>query len=203
MGKDKDSQEIDLEIDIETARQDDIKKMVLTDVDPQTRRRFKKERRKAWLIVIAEFFLLIAAILALFYIMMGISTVKGNSMYPTLHDRNVVVYQRRVRQFRPGDIIVIRRPSGEDYVKRVVAVAGDTVNIQSGNLYVNGEIREFDGPIGETGRMGSDMKYPVTVGDQQVFVLGDNRENSEDSRLFGNVDIEDIRGRLIVYIGGL
>ena len=70
---------------------------------------------------------------------MGISTVDGNSMYPTLHDKDIVIYNRRCKEYKAGDIVAIARPSGEDYVKRVIAVAGDMVNIQDGKVYVNGE----------------------------------------------------------------
>lgn len=60
-------------------------------------------------------------------------------MYPTLRDKNVVVYKRMNSEFRQGDIVALKQPDGTEYVKRVIAVAGDTVNIQGGEVYVNGE----------------------------------------------------------------
>lgn len=60
-------------------------------------------------------------------------------MYPTLHDQDVVIYKRKNTEYRVGDVVAIKRPNGEEYVKRIVAVAGDTVNIQNGKIYVNGE----------------------------------------------------------------
>ena len=91
-------------------------------------------------------------VILIFYILMGISTVDGNSMYPTLHDKDIVIYNRRCKEYKAGDIVAIARPSGEDYVKRVIAVAGDTVNIQDGKVYVNGEEVRYDGEIGTTER---------------------------------------------------
>ncbi len=81
----------------------------------------------------------------------------------------------------------------EDYVKRVIAVAGDMVNIQDGKVYVNGEEVRYDGEIGTTEKKSSKITYPLRVGDKEVFVLGDNREVSRDSREIGTVKVSDIR----------
>ena len=182
---------------------DEIKKKVLEDVDPQLRSQKKKEMRKARLVISLQFLALAAVILLVFYLMMGFSTVTGNSMYPTLHDKDIVAYFRLGKEYRPGDVIVLERPDGEEFVKRVVAVAGDTVNIQSGKVYVNGEEAKFKGTLGKTRRTGSSVEYPVVVEDKEVFVLGDNREISEDSREFGAVKNNDIKGRIIWYLGRL
>lgn len=182
---------------------DEIKKRVLEDVDPQLRTRKKKEMRKARLIFSLQFLALIAAILLVFYMMMGFSTVKGNSMYPTLHDGDIAAYSRLGKEYDPGDVIVLVRPDGEEFVKRVIAIAGDTVNIQSGKVYVNGKESKFEGTLGKTSRTGSRIEFPLVVEDKEVFVLGDNREVSEDSREFGTVKIEDIKGRIIWYLGRL
>ena len=99
--------------------------------------------------------------------------------------------------------MIIDRPGDEEFVKRIVAVAGDTVNIQNGKVYVNGKEQVLDGPVGNTYVMDDSVPNPYKVGDNQVFVLGDNRFNSEDSRSFGAVSIDDLRGRLTWYIGRL
>lgn len=182
---------------------DEIKKKVLEDVDPQLRSQKKKEMRRARLVISLQFLALAAVILLVFYLMMGFSTVTGNSMYPTLHDKDIVAYSRLGKEYKPGDVIVFKRSDGEEFVKRVVAVAGDTVNIQSGKVYVNGEEAKFKGTLGKTIRTGSCIEYPVVVEDKEVFVLGDNREVSEDSREFGAVKNNDIKGRIIWYLGRL
>ena len=94
--------------------------------------------RKYRAVITLEFVVLIVLIMVLFYALMGISTVQGNSMYPILHSGEKVVYNQRVSDYKAGDVIVLKRPDGEEFVKRIVAVAGDTVNIQNGKLYVNG-----------------------------------------------------------------
>ena len=180
---------------------DAIKKKVLEVVDPETRRKKKKEMRIQRLIVTLQFLGIAAVVILIFYILMGISTVDGNSMYPTLHDKDIVIYNRRCKEYKAGDIVAIARPSGEDYVKRVIAVAGDMVNIQDGKVYVNGEEVRYDGEIGTTEKKSSKITYPLRVGDKEVFVLGDNREVSRDSREIGTVKVSDIEGKIEWYMG--
>ena len=90
---------------------DAIKKKVLEDVDPETRRKKKKEMRIQRLIVTLQFLGIAAVVILIFYILMGISTVDGNSMYPTLHDKDIVIYNRRCKEYKAGDIVAIARPS--------------------------------------------------------------------------------------------
>lgn len=183
---------------------DEIKKKILEDVDPETHRKKVKAVRKERLKVTLEFLGLIGVILGLFYLMIGISTVQGNSMYPALHHGDRVLYDRMHSDYRVGDVVALDRPNGEELVKRITAVAGDTVNIHNGRLYVNGVEEEQDGLIGLTlEAKESPITYPLVVGEGEVFVLGDNREISSDSRMFGPVRIDDLKGRIICYIGTL
>ena len=166
-------------------------------------RRKKKQMRKYRAVITLEFVVLIILIMVLFYALMGISTVQGNSMYPILHSGEKVVYNQRVSDYKAGDVIVLKRPDGEEFVKRIVAVAGDTVNIQNGKLYVNGAEEKQEGTLGETlTEENNQVSYPLTVGDDQIFVLGDNREVSDDSRAFGVVDMDDVKG-IVWYMGRL
>lgn len=180
---------------------DAIKKQILEDVDPRLREEKRREIRRAKMMTSIQFLALIIILLVVFYILMGVSTVNGDSMYPSLHDGNKVLYLRNSSRYEVGDVVVLHRPNGEEYVKRIVAVAGDTVNIQSGKLYVNGEERKFEDSIGETRWTEGEVTYPFRVQKAQVFVLGDNREVSEDSRAFGGVDIGSIAGRIVYYFG--
>ncbi len=98
-----------------------------------------------------------------------------------------------------GDIVVFVRPGdpGTDLIKRVVAVAGDTIEIRRKKLFVNGVAAEdvhahFEEPVAAGQR---DNMRPQTVPSGKFFVMGDNRDKSYDSRFWGFANIEDIKGR--------
>ncbi len=133
----------------------------------------------------------------------GIRTsVVGQSMSETLNNGDEVLVNRFtyiLTDPKPNDIIVFL-PNGNEkshyYVKRVIAVPGDTVLIQNGEVYVNGEpfAEEVDvSAIEDAGLAGEEM----TLGNDEYFVLGDNRNNSEDSRYanIGNIKKEYIIGK--------
>ncbi len=94
-----------------------------------------------------------------------------------------------------GDIVVLQRPGrpdGDNLVKRVVGLPGETVEVRQGSVYINGEL--LDEPYVVNHDRSS--MAPVRVGVNQVFVLGDNRPNSNDSRAFGPVGLESLLGRV-------
>jgi len=127
-------------------------------------------------------------------------TVHQVSMQPTLIEGDRILINRLIYHFRDpksGDVIVFHSPvtEGEDLVKRVVAVAGDSVAVRDGALYVNGEKKE-EAYLKEQDFSGV---FPETViPEGQIFTMGDNRNNSGDSRLFGPVDKDSIIGEAFV-----
>ena len=142
--------------------------------------------------------LLVAVLIVLFFLfrfIVGTSRVSGNSMDPTLVDGQSVFFTRVHISYRVGDIVCITMPNGDSYVKRVVAVPGDVVELKEGVLYVNGAAQETFGH-GQTLPQEASIEYPYTVEAEKYFVLGDNREASVDSRSFGAVYRSQILGRL-------
>lgn len=125
-----------------------------------------------------------------------ISIVKGHSMEPSLHDGDRLVVDRVFSDLHRGQMIVLRYPRNPqvDFVKRIVGVPGDCVHLRDGHLYVNGEmadnawtcIEDLDSTVG------------VKVPQGHYFVLGDNRAVSCDSREFGLVAEELVKGRVCV-----
>ena len=158
-------------------------------------------KKLMWLHDSIHFIVLIAVLFTVFRFVIGISVIGGDSMKPTLLNGDIVVYLRTVKQYEPGDIISMWVPSGEYYVKRVIATGGDTIDIYDGNVYVNGNLLDEPWAYGDTEEETGAIIFPYLVRDGNVFVLGDNRRVSMDSRAFGEVNLRQIRGRIILQFG--
>ena len=127
--------------------------------------------------------------------------IPSESMTPTLEisDRvfvNKFIY--RLSEPERGDIVVFRSTEGgdEDLIKRVVGLPGDSVEVRDGVLFVNGERREE--PYLNRRFPDSGIYGPTTVPPNHLFMMGDNRANSRDSRFFGPVPFENIEGEAFV-----
>ncbi len=138
------------------------------------------------------------------------TSVVGQAMEETLSSGDQILVNRFVYLiFRPkaGDVIVFR-PNGNEkshyYVRRVIAAPGDTVQIMDGAVYVNGELFEEFSQVASIEDAGL-AEEPMKLGSDEYFVLGDNRNNSEDSRLanIGNVKKEYIVGKAWFYFSSL
>lgn len=120
--------------------------------------------------------------------------VLGQSMEPTLHSAQRVVIEKVTYRFhgpRRGDVVVIDSPEqSEMLIKRVVGLPGETFEVRNGQVYINGELLEENWSV----RQGGGGYGPRVVPPLHVFVLGDNRAASNDSRTFGPVPIENIVG---------
>lgn len=114
--------------------------------------------------------------------------VKGNSMEPSFQDGSICICIPYVYTIGRGDVIICQGDNKEKFIKRVIAVAGDKIYSRHGNLYLNDERMQEDYVTGRT-----DISN-IVIPEDCVFVLGDNREDSCDSREFGVVSLDDICG---------
>lgn len=129
--------------------------------------------------------------------------VESISMQPTLYAGDMVIVNKLAYRFNNsphrGDVIVFKYPPDPEsipYIKRVVGLPGDQVHIANGKVYIDGQL--IDEPyLKVSTNRGGDW----TVPDKQLFVMGDNRNNSRDSRAWGFVPFENIIGRAeLIYL---
>jgi signal peptidase I len=145
--------------------------------------------------------LLVVAALLLVTVRMFVAEplrVDGDSMAPTLRSGDVALL-RKFGTPHVGQVVVLTDPQdGGPVVKRVVALGGQTVEIRDAYLYVDGA--EVDEPFVDHSRIDGVYFGPVTVPAGDVFVLGDSRNGSIDSRIFGAVPASAVTGRVLVRL---
>ena len=133
--------------------------------------------------------------------------VSGESMYPTLNDRDYLILNRLSYKFgeiERGDIIVfktnLKQDNGKekDLIKRVIAIPGDHLVIEDSKVYINNEL--IDEPYIHNAYTSGDID--IVIPENKIFAMGDNRENSKDSRSedVGLVDENDILGEVMVRL---
>lgn len=125
-----------------------------------------------------------------------VSVVQGGSMEPGIVTGERIVVNLMVYDFRNpqrGDIIVFRNPrdTTKDYIKRVIGLPGEMIEIRAGVCFINGT--EIEEPY-VTMHDFSDVA-PLRLGEKELFVMGDNRANSEDSRRWGALRMDLVRGK--------
>jgi signal peptidase I len=120
-------------------------------------------------------------------------------MSPYVKDGDLVMFYRLDKKYDIGDLLLLEY-QGERQVRRVVAKAGDIVDITEEGFIVNGAIQQELEIYQQTERYENGIEFPLTVGEGQVFVLGDARANATDSRVYGPVNVKETLGKVITVI---
>lgn len=188
-----------------------------TDFEPIELQTQPVRNRKVIIAVIVVLLVIILAITCALLVKHYVITtfvVDGVSMYPTLDGGNgalddddrtngEVIYLNKVAKIKRGDIVVFSPDIGyfaeKSLVKRVIGVAGDRVQIIDGVVYLNGE-RLYEKYINEAMSQGNE-DVDVVVSDGCLFCMGDNRNHSTDSRVFGEVSLKVVVGKCFLIKG--
>jgi len=164
------------------------------------------ERRPSALRQIVEFILTLAVA---FLVAQAVRTwviqpfvVPTGSMLPTIQLSDQVLANKFIYRFtdpQRGDIVVLDDPDGKvtTLIKRVIAVGGQTIDLQNGHVVVNGQAltEPYSHGLPSIPLRGSTITFPYKVPADSVWVMGDNRTDSQDSRWFGAVPLSSVHGR--------
>lgn len=174
----------------------------------------KRERREkplpgsGFLSYLHDLIYILAAVMVIFLLLFRVVVVSGDSMYDTLLDGDylLLVDRQLAGALHQGDVVVACKSSfrgGEPIVKRVIATGGQTVDIDfdMGVVYVDGVALEEDYTHTPT-NLEEGMTFPLTVEENHVFLMGDNRNDSMDSRSqeIGQVDVREIMGKVVFLL---
>ena len=134
-----------------------------------------------------------------FTFVFGLHRNTDPDMAPMIKAGDLVMYYRLDKDYSIGDLLVLEF-NGELQVRRVIAKAGDVVDIDDRGLKINNAWQQESEIYQETWQYEEGIDFPITVGPGQVFVLGDERENATDSRMYGAVKVENTRGTVVTII---
>lgn len=169
-----------------------------TDKKQQTK---KKKKTTSQLLVgfLIKLAVIALAVWLLFTFVLGLVIHYGNNMHPAIRDGDLIITLRVQRPYL--DAAVMYEHDRKSCIGRVVGMPGDEIDISdNGALTVNG-IAPAEEVFYPTYRCeASDIAYPYTVGEDQVFILNDFRTDTDDSRSFGAVDMKDVKGPVLIML---
>ena len=125
--------------------------------------------------------------------------VEGMSMEPSFHDGQFLLINKlsyRLGEAERGDVIVFRYPRdpSRDFIKRIIGLPGETIEIREGQVYINGQLTPTMATINEAAYNSG----PTTIGQEELYVLGDNRPNSSDSHAWGTLPLDLVIGKVVL-----
>ena len=137
---------------------------------------------------------IIGIIAIILYNNFSIIFVKGDSMSPTYQNGSILIINKNYKEINRNDIIVFKKNSYDIYIKRVIGLPNETIYCENRNIYIN-DISIKDN-FGNT----TDNFKKVALKNNQYFVVGDNRNKSNDSRTIGFISKKEIIGKIIFQI---
>ncbi|MBP3887569.1 MAG: signal peptidase I [Cellulosilyticum sp.] len=167
------------------------------------------QRLKKILIELKEMTVMIFCIVLFMTFIMSHNKIPSGSMIPTLNIEDRLIISMLPYYYRApqrGEMVVFNGPDEEKWIKRVIGLPGETVEIKDGNVYINDEILDESTYLSEKGISGLNpildtvVTYPYTIPEDCYFLLGDNRLESYDCRYIGAISQKEITGKAIYRV---
>lgn len=136
----------------------------------------------------------------LFGVLFGLTPMKNNDMSPRISSGDLMLYYRLEDSLRAQDVVVYEK-EGRQHVGRIVAKGGETVEVtDDSNLKINNSQVVETEIFYPTTKYGEEVQYPLVLAEDEYFILGDYRDGARDSRYFGAVSRDEIKGKVIMVI---
>ena len=169
-----------------------------TTADIITMRRNQALDRQGWISLLGRVVVLVLVFWVLFSQVFLITQISGNTMFPAIKDGDLIIGFRLQREYAKNDVILYTM-DGTIRIGRIVARQTDVVTLDDGgSLLVNGTTQSGEILYPTYAKEG--LTYPYTVPEEHVFVLGDYRTQTEDSRDFGPIPMENVKGKVITIL---
>lgn len=156
----------------------------------------KNLKTKSYIKEFLPYFIIILVVLFIKLFIVSPIRVNGASMNPTLNDKDIMLLDEisyRFRDIERFDIVVVKEDD-EYLIKRVIGLPGEKIEYKDNKLYINGKYKQEEFKHAGTG------DFAVELGNDEYFIMGDNRINSTDSRVFGPVSRDEIIGKTSLTI---
>lgn len=128
------------------------------------------------------------------------NTVDGQSMLPNFHSGDLV-FMSGIPELRRYDVVTATAKTGTEVIKRIIGLPGETIKYEGRHIYINGELADesfiAEGVEISSQSFSANKTGEITLGQNEYFIAGDNRDNSVDSRTYGGVNRSAIHGRVI------
>ena len=150
---------------------------------------------KYYLKMLGKSFVIICIFYITFFKIFGLTRINNISMRPSIGPGSLLLYYRLNNNYEVGDLITFTKDN-KRYVLRVIGTSNDIISINLNGEFINSNRKELPKEYSKN-RVSNDISYPYKVGSNKVFVVGDNREEVDDSRVFGSIDVNIIDGKVI------
>lgn len=151
------------------------------------------------LFLVLKLLIFLVLIAVMIFFVFGIYRCSDNMMSPAFKDGDLAICYRLQKEFQPSDTVIIEK-DGETQIRRIIAKPGDSVEITADGLKINGYLQQETGIYTETLPYTEGISFPITLEENEYFVLGDNRSEAKDSRIYGAVKKEEIKGTVITLL---